>query len=58
MTLEEQKRELVKQIRNRCEIFLMMDTIQPQGWATWQYTLLEDNHTDSQQLLDEYCVVR
>ena len=49
--------ELVKAIRNRCEIYLTL-----QNSVSWEKishaipTLLEDMHEDSQAIVDEYCV--
>jgi len=58
MTEQEQKRELVQQIKNRCEVFLKMDLWNTIGWEVWQYTILEDIGQDALQLLEEYCQVK
>jgi len=47
--------ELVKQIRNRCNIFLAI-----QGFddlVDCIPTLLEDTYYDCQQIMDDYCIV-
>ena len=47
--------ELIKAIRNRCDILLAI-----QGFDDLQDTiptLLEDLHEDSQAIMDEYCTM-
>jgi hypothetical protein len=47
--------ELVKAIRNRCDIYLVLQ----EAKATHlQATLLEDLYKDAQTIIDEYCVER
>ena len=46
-------KELVKSIRNRCEIFLL---IAYQDNAGLFPTILEDLYVDAQKIIDEYCV--
>lgn len=48
--------DLVKQILNRCKIYLII-----KNYANAEKlipTLLEDNHEDSQEIIDTYCVKR
>ena len=47
----------VKQIRNRCEVILMLQTAYPlEEIRNLLPTLLEDIHEDSQFLVTGYCV--
>jgi len=48
--------ELVKAIRNRCDIYLAIRNNSTVNHAV--PTLLEDMHEDSQTIMDEYCVER
>ena len=47
--------ELVRQIRNRCDIYLILQQANAQHL---QATLLEDLYTDAQTIMDEYCIER
>ena len=55
MTADEEQRELVKSIKNRCEIFLLIceDSNTKHLWAT----LCEDIYVDSQAIIDNFCIV-
>jgi len=49
--------ELIKAIRNRCEIYLVLqNSIDREKISHAIPTLLEDIHEDSQAIMDEYCV--
>jgi hypothetical protein len=48
--------ELIKAIRNRCDIYLLIQDSTEIKHAI--PTLLEDMHEDSQAIMDEYCVER
>ena len=47
--------ELVKQIRNRCDIFLAIQGNEGLNYA--MPTILEDIYEDCQQVIDDYCIV-
>ena len=48
-------KELVKSIRNRCDIFLYIcDSPECQHLLP---TLLEDLYVDAQQIIDNFCIV-
>lgn len=57
MTEIEERNELVKSIKNRCEIYLYLCQEFSAKTESWIPTLLEDNHRDSQELIDRFCVV-
>ena len=51
--------ELIKAIRNRCDIYLVLqDKVDAEKIKHAIPTLLEDMHEDSQAIMDEYCVER
>ena len=50
----EELTELIKSIKNRCDIYLL---ICHSGAEHLLPTLLEDLYVDAQQIIDEYCVV-
>ena len=51
--------ELIKAIRNRCDIYLaLQDNADAEKIKHIIPTLLEDMHEDSQAIVDEYCVER
>ncbi len=54
MTADEEQKELVKSIKNRCEIFLLIceDSNTKHLWAT----LCEDIFQDAQSLIFGYCI--
>ena len=55
MYMEDEQKELIKSIRNRCEIFLLICD-QPNTEHLFP-TLCEDLHFDSQTIIDNYCIV-
>jgi len=52
----EERDELVKQVLNRCEIYLLIKGADEAERLI--PTLLEDNHEDSQELVERFCVER
>lgn len=52
--------ELIKAIRNRCDICLILDNavVDVDDLARIFPTILEDLHEDSQEIIDKYCIVR
>ena len=51
--------ELIKAIRNRCDIYLaLQNSVDREKISHAIPTLLEDMHEDSQAIVDEYCVER
>ena len=51
--------ELIKAIRNRCDIWLLLQESKEIERIKHLYpTLLEDLYTDAQTILDEYCRVK
>lgn len=49
--------ELVKSIRNRCEVLLLLSVAYPEGEIKNIIpTILEDIHEDSQEIIERYCI--
>lgn len=49
--------ELLKSIRNRCEILLLLSVAYPEGQIkNIMPTILEDIHEDSQAIIEGHCI--